>query len=205
MEKCKLIIYFFRISSTCRRSLLGRILGFPVRLSYLLIVRWLLGVDIPDSVVIGDGLKIYHGYGLVVHGNAVLGENITLRHSTTIGNNGKTQACPQIAGECARHPTQLYEAGLEGFLLFLLLFYLAKSGRLKLPGLISGLFFFGYGLSRFVVEYFRVPDAQFFSEVNPNGYATEILGVGLTMGQLLSMPMILIGIGLVYRSFLVFR
>ena len=96
MEKCKLIIYFFRISSTCRRSLLGRILGFPVRLSYLLIVRWLLGVDIPDSVVIGDGLKIYHGYGLVVHGNAVLGENITLRHSTTIGNNGKTQACPQI-------------------------------------------------------------------------------------------------------------
>ena len=117
----------------------------------------------------------------------------------------RAQACPQIAGECARHPTQLYEAGLEGFLLFLLLFYLAKSGRLKLPGLISGLFFFGYGLSRFVVEYFRVPDAQFFSEVNPNGYATEILGVGLTMGQLLSMPMILIGIGLVYRSFLVFR
>ena len=58
----------------------------------------------------------------------------------------------------------------------------------------SGVFFAGYGLSRFFVEFFRQPDAQFVTLDNPLGLAWHVNGWGLTMGQLLSLPMILIGL-----------
>ena len=54
-----------------------------------------------------------------------------------------------------------------------------------------------YGLSRFFVEYFRVPDPQFFSELNPYGFAFGFGNYGITMGQALSTPMILVGLMLV--------
>lgn len=111
------------------------------------------------------------------------------------------QACEGIIGPCARHPSQLYEAGLEGFLLFVVLYYLAKKGALKKPGFITGVFAFGYGLSRFLVEYVRVPDIQFFSGANPYGFAFRIGDYGITMGQGLSLPMILVGLILVLRAF----
>ena len=66
-------------------------------------------------------------------------------------------------------PSQLYEAFLEGLVLFLLLFALAKMGVFKKPGFITGVFAIGYGFSRFLVEFFRVPDPQFFSNLNPLG------------------------------------
>ena len=61
--------------------------------------------------------------------------------------------------------------------------------------MITGIFAFGYGVSRFFVEYFRVPDPQFFSDVNPYGFAFKLGEFGITMGQSLSLPMI--GVGLV--------
>ena len=108
------------------------------------------------------------------------------------------QACGQAAGElCARHPSQLYEAGLEGILLGGLLIWLAFArGALKRPGMVAGTFFAGYGLARFLVEFVRQPDAQFVSPGNPLGLAWHVGGYGLTMGQMLSLPMILIGVGL---------
>ncbi len=108
------------------------------------------------------------------------------------------QFCPDVAGICARHPSQLYEAALEGLLLGgVLIWQVWRRGALKRPGLIAGLFFAGYGLARFVVEFVRQPDAQFIGPGNPLGLAWHIGGYGLTMGQILSLPMIVLGAALI--------
>lgn len=85
-----------------------------------------------------------------------------------------------------RHPSQLYEAGLEGLVLFCVLYFLIRRGALQRPGLVSGGFLAGYALARMAVELFRQPDANI-------GF---LLG-GATMGQLLSLPMLFAGVGLV--------
>lgn len=105
------------------------------------------------------------------------------------------QDCPDVVGQCARHPSQLYEAALEGVLLGILVWVLVtRFNAFKRSGLISGVFFAGYGLSRFIVEFFRQPDAQFVTPDNPVGLALHINGFGLTMGQILSLPMIAVGL-----------
>jgi phosphatidylglycerol:prolipoprotein diacylglycerol transferase len=112
---------------------------------------------------------------------------------------GAAQDCVGVLGLCARHPSQLYEALLEGIVLGAVLLWLAYGrGALKRPGWISGCFFAGYGLSRFVVEFVRQADAQFITSGNPLGHALELAaGYGLTMGQLLSLPMIAFGLLLI--------
>jgi len=93
-------------------------------------------------------------------------------------------------GDLPRHPSQLYQAGMEGLLLFALLYLVTRradwQGR---PGLVSGVFLVGYGVARIVGECFRQPDAQL-------GFIME----GLTMGQLLSLPMVLLGGWLIRRA-----
>ncbi|PIE15335.1 MAG: prolipoprotein diacylglyceryl transferase [Rhodobacterales bacterium] len=111
------------------------------------------------------------------------------------------QDCPEIMTLCARHPSQLYEAILEGLVLGLLLLWLAyRRGGLRKPGLITGMFFAGYGAARFFVELFRQADAQFMSPENPMGYVVHLGGYGLSMGQILSLPMILVGAVLILRA-----
>ncbi|SFL12758.1 prolipoprotein diacylglyceryl transferase [Shimia haliotis] len=111
------------------------------------------------------------------------------------------QDCGQLLGLCARHPSQLYEAAMEGLILGALLLWLAwRRGGLKRSGLLSGVFFAGYGAARFIVEFFRQPDAHFVTEGNPLGLALHLGGYGFTMGQLLSLPMILIGGYLIARA-----
>ncbi|WP_304614331.1 prolipoprotein diacylglyceryl transferase [Paracoccus sp. (in: a-proteobacteria)] len=107
------------------------------------------------------------------------------------------QTCPGIVGPCARHPSQLYEAGLEGLLLGLILLVLVRAGGLRRPGLAFGVFLAGYGLARMFVELFRVADAQFITRDNPLGHVLGGPVIGLTMGQTLSLPMVLIGLALV--------
>lgn len=94
------------------------------------------------------------------------------------------------AGGVPRHPSQLYEAALEGLVLGLVMLWLARRPRRsEEAGRLAGVFLAGYGLARFLVEFVREPDAQL-------GY---LLGA-LTMGQLLSLPMIAAGLLLVARS-----
>lgn len=111
------------------------------------------------------------------------------------------QDCGTLVTLCARHPSQLYEAFLEGLVLLIVLSWLAfRRGALKMPWLISGVFFAGYGLGRFVVEFVRQPDAQFVSDGNPLGLAWQVGGYGLTMGQMLSLPMIIVGVAVVIAA-----
>lgn len=92
-------------------------------------------------------------------------------------------------GSEPRHPSQLYEFGLEGVLLFIILWVFSSKPRPL--GAVSGLFALGYGIFRSVAELFRVPDIQI-------GY----LAFGwLTEGQLLSLPLMLIGVGLLVRAY----
>ena len=85
-------------------------------------------------------------------------------------------------GPLPRHPSQLYEAALEGILLFAVLAVMIRMGALKRPGLILGSFIAIYGLARITGEFFREPDPQL-----------GFLWGGLTMGMLLSVPMIIVG------------
>jgi phosphatidylglycerol:prolipoprotein diacylglycerol transferase len=89
-------------------------------------------------------------------------------------------------GPVPRHPSQLYEAFCEGILLFLLLFVAERLGARRRPGMLSGLFLVGYAVARMSGELFRQPDAQL-----------GFLFFGTTMGQLLSLPLLIGGIALI--------
>jgi len=90
------------------------------------------------------------------------------------------------AGPLPRHPSQLYEAGLEGIVLFIVLALLMRAGALKRPGLIIGAFAVGYAIARTACEFFREPDIQL-----------GFLWGGLTMGMLLSLPLLIAGLGFI--------
>lgn len=92
---------------------------------------------------------------------------------------------PQV-DNLPRHPSQLYQAGMEGFCLFFILWWYAAKIRAR--GAVSGMFLVGYGSFRFLAEYFREPDAGIF------GFSYTI-----SMGQWLSLPMILFGLYLIFK------
>jgi phosphatidylglycerol---prolipoprotein diacylglyceryl transferase len=122
------------------------------------------------------------GLGAGRMGNFINGE---LWGRVTEGNFG--MIFPQ-ADSLARHPSQLYEFALEGVILFILLWWFSKKQRPT--GAISGLFLIGYGCFRFLVEYTRQPD-DFLG----------LLGLGLSMGQWLSLPMVLVGIWMLRAAY----
>ena len=93
-----------------------------------------------------------------------------------------------------RHPSQLYEAVLEGALLLAIMWWLAYRGWLKRPGALIGVFLVGYGAARTFVENFRQWDAHI-------GYAIDWGGGGLTTGQVLSLPMIVVGLAFIGHGF----
>ncbi|MEM1363221.1 MAG: prolipoprotein diacylglyceryl transferase [Pseudomonadota bacterium] len=105
------------------------------------------------------------------------------------------QTCPGWELPCARHASQLYEAALEGLVLGAVLLWLVfAKGALRRPGIVAGVFFLGYGLARFVVEFFRQADAQFITTDNPWGHVLGTANFGITMGQTLSLPMVVLGV-----------
>ncbi|MFA7280540.1 MAG: prolipoprotein diacylglyceryl transferase [Sterolibacterium sp.] len=93
---------------------------------------------------------------------------------------------PQVDAQ-PRHPSQLYQAGLEGLCLFLLLWWYSAKPRPRAA--VSGVFLIGYGVARFIAEYFREPDTGIF------GFSYTV-----SMGQWLSLPMIVFGIWLLMRG-----
>jgi phosphatidylglycerol:prolipoprotein diacylglycerol transferase len=97
---------------------------------------------------------------------------------------------PRAGDTIPRHPSQIYEALMEGLLLFLVMWILSRSARVRSRfGMLTGVFLMGYGIARSVGEFFREPDAFL-----------GFLWAGATMGQLLSIPMILAGAGLAFFS-----
>lgn len=93
-------------------------------------------------------------------------------------------------GDQPRHPSQLYEAALEGVVLFIVLFVLVRFTKARTrPGLLMGVFLIGYSVSRILVEFFREPDIQI-------GFLTN----GTTLGQWLSLPLLAAGIYFVHRA-----
>lgn len=94
------------------------------------------------------------------------------------------------AGPLARHPSQLYEAVLEGLILFTVSFFFIRKDIIRARlGTISGIFLAGYAISRIIVEFFREPDEQI-----------GFLWGFVTMGQILSLPMLFFGLYLIYRK-----
>jgi phosphatidylglycerol---prolipoprotein diacylglyceryl transferase len=99
--------------------------------------------------------------------------------------------CPAFPDLCvARHPSQLYEALMEGVVLFAVMFVLSRrEGLRERFGLLTGIFLVGYAIARIIGEYFREPDAFL-----------GFLAFGATMGQLLSIPMLVAGLWLIIRA-----
>jgi len=93
-------------------------------------------------------------------------------------------------GDVPRHPSQLYQAFLEGLVLFVIMHLLWRNPRIRnRPGVLTGCFCIGYGIARIIGELFREPDAFL-----------GFLAGGTTMGQLLSVPMILAGVFFIWRA-----
>lgn len=94
-------------------------------------------------------------------------------------------------GDVPRHPSQIYESLLEGVVLFAILFVLVRISKTRnMPGIVTGVFLAGYGVARFTVEYFREPD-----------FHLGLIGGIASMGQILSLPMILLGTGVCIYAF----
>ncbi|EOR94086.1 Serine acetyltransferase [Arcticibacter svalbardensis MN12-7] len=95
--KGKLITVCFRIAHLASRNSLMKILLMPYLIIYKLIFEWILGIEIPYNLNIGKGFVVWHGPGLIIHRNSIIGSNCTLRHATTIGNKGFSNIeCPKI-------------------------------------------------------------------------------------------------------------
>ena len=103
----------------------------------------------------------------------------------------RTPDCPSFPDFCVpRHPSQLYEALLEGLVLFTVMFVLSRrQGLRERFGLLTGIFLVGYAIARIIGEYFREPDSFL-----------GFLALGTTMGQILSVPMLLAGLWLIVRA-----
>ena len=109
-------------------------------------------------------------------------------HYPCVMVQGLNPQCSQIYETVARHPSPLYQAALEGVVLGILIWWFVRRPRPLAT--VSGLFLVGYGLARLFTEFFRQPDTQI-----------GLLAAGVTMGQLLSIPMVLGGLGLMWWGF----
>ena len=94
--KGKIFIVYFRLSAFFTKHFILRVIGLPVRVSYKFFVQWLIGIDIPDTTLIGDNFNVFHGQGLVINSNTIIGDNVTIRHNTTIGVAKDGGKCPII-------------------------------------------------------------------------------------------------------------
>ncbi|MFB2593961.1 prolipoprotein diacylglyceryl transferase [Paracoccus sp. p4-l81] len=168
-------------------------------LGVVLAAFWFAGRHGIDRLRLADALAVATPAGLFFGRianfiNAELWGRPTTSPFGVIFPGEAAQFCPGFPSPCARHPSQLYEAGLEGLALGLVIWILVRAGALMRPGLILGTFLTGYGLARFVVEFVRQADAQFITPDNPLGHVLDVAGFGLSMGQLLSLPMIVLGL-----------
>jgi serine acetyltransferase len=88
------VVTSFRLAAAARGHGRRRWWALPVLVLHRLLVDWIMGVELPPSVVAGPGLRVWHGTGLVVHANSRLGADVTLRHNTTLGAKGEQHDAP---------------------------------------------------------------------------------------------------------------
>jgi len=184
----------------------GGLLGVAVAAFVFCRVNRIPALQVADAMamVVGVGLLLGRLSNFV---NAELWGRATDLPWGVIFPGAAAQDCPGPVGLvtldgavfCARHPSQLYEAALEGALLLVVALWLVyRRGWLKTPGALTGVFLAIYGAARFAVEFVRQPDLQFVTVDNPIGFAIALSpSIGLTMGQILSLPMLLAGLILI--------
>ncbi len=161
--------------------------------------------SVGDSFAVTVGVGLFFGRIANFINAELWGRASDLPWAVVFPGTQASQCLEGWVGACARHPSQLYEAGLEGLLIILLMFWLAhRRGWLKTPGALTGMFLVTYGAARSFVELFRQADAQFASANNPLGhvirFGSDADAFGLTMGQCLSIPMVLIGLFILWRT-----
>ena len=152
-------------------------------------------VQVGDAVALATPIGIFFGR-LANFINGELWGRATTVSWGVLFPDPRAQVCPDWWTEtlCVRHPSQLYEAALEGVVLFAVLLWGLRRGWLKRPGTMIGVFLLGYGLARTLVENYRQADPQFMTADNPVGHVIQMGTYGLTMGQLLSLPMVAAGL-----------
>ncbi|SKC18990.1 serine O-acetyltransferase [Dyadobacter psychrophilus] len=95
--KGKLLTFSFRLASYARQGKVLKLILTPYLGFYKFWIEWVFGIEIPYEATIGRGFKVYHGNGLVINKNVVIGKNCILRHTTTLGNKGDIVSdCPDI-------------------------------------------------------------------------------------------------------------
>jgi len=98
--KAQLVLFMFRLVQLINRSMLLKVIFILYLLWYRYWVDWVWGIELPRKLTIGKGLSLYHGHALVVNQGVVIGDNCTLRNSTTIGHkklaDGSFSKCPVI-------------------------------------------------------------------------------------------------------------
>lgn len=152
-------------------GLVGGIVGGFIACRVMRISPW----TIADLAVIGAPIALALGRCANFVNGELWGKPTDLPWGVVFGG---------AAGDVPRHPSQLYEALLEGVVLFLVLYLLSRKKPTLPQGTFLGIFLIGYGVARILVEFVRVPDAQL-------GY---LLGGVITMGQLLSLPLVVAGV-----------
>lgn len=94
-----LFIYkFFKLSNyfATHKNKILRIVGIPIRVLYKLIIEFIMCVEIPDKLKVGKNFNIYHGIGIVINANTLIGDNVSIRQNTTLGSKYNGGSCPTI-------------------------------------------------------------------------------------------------------------
>lgn len=95
--KGKIICLLFRTAHELRgKKRKPRLISLPYLIVYRIVVEWFLGVEIPPKTIIGSGMQIFHGTGIVINGDAVLGKNVVIRNGVTIGHKYPNGPTPRL-------------------------------------------------------------------------------------------------------------
>lgn len=95
--KAKFVLTLFRCAHSARGSgTRPRVVSLPIGIVYRLVVDWVMGIELPWKTSVGPGLRLDHGFGLVVNDAVVIGSNVVLRHGVTLGRRSEIDDCPRL-------------------------------------------------------------------------------------------------------------
>lgn len=96
--KSSFIYSFFKLSNyfATNENKVLRLLGIPIRILYKLIIEFIMSIEIPDKLKVGKNFNIYHGIGVIINANCIIGDNVSIRQNTTLGSKYDDGPCPKI-------------------------------------------------------------------------------------------------------------